>query len=58
MATTDKLDLFKQHKGDYAASKKAPAIVAPATGTYLALAGRTAPERLKTILRHPVRQDN
>lgn len=43
MAKTDKLDLFKQHKDDYKASAKAPAIVAPAAGTYLALAGRGEP---------------
>ena len=44
MAKTDKLDLFKEHKADYAASKKTAAIVEPSVGTYLASEGRGAPE--------------
>jgi len=44
MAKTDKLDLFREHKADYAASRKAPAIVEPAAGTYLAINGAGAPD--------------
>ena len=48
-----KLDLYKLHKAEYAAPKK-PALVEIQPATYLSIQGRGAPERLKTILRHPV----
>lgn len=44
MAKIDKLDLFKKHKADYAASKKTAAIVEPAAGMYLAIEGAGSPD--------------
>ena len=43
MAKTDKLDLFKENKGDYKASAKAAAIVEPAAAKYLAVTGTGEP---------------
>ena len=43
MAKTDKLDLYKQHRQDYVASKKAPALVDVSPAVYLAIGGQGAP---------------
>jgi len=42
MAKAEKLDLYKEHKGEYAAPKT-PALVAVGPGTYLAIEGRGEP---------------
>jgi len=42
MASTDKLDLYKQHKDQYVTPKK-PVLVTMAEATYLTISGRGAP---------------
>ena len=42
MATTDKNDLYKQHKDQYDTPKK-PVLVTMDEGTYLTISGRGAP---------------
>ncbi len=42
MASTDKIDLYKQHKDQYATPKK-PVLVTIDEGTYLTVSGRGAP---------------
>ncbi len=43
MAKTDKLDLYKEHREDYAASKKAPCLVDVSPARYLAITGQGEP---------------
>ena len=43
MAKIEKLDLHKEHKADYAASKKTPALVDVSPACYLAIAGQGEP---------------
>jgi len=42
MKTAEKVDLYREHKGEYAASKK-PALVKLGPATYLAISGQGAP---------------
>lgn len=44
MAKSDKLDLYKEHKAEYAASAKAPALVKVGPAKYLAITGRGEPD--------------
>ena len=43
MADKQKLDLYKQHRHEYVASKKAPSLVEVSPASYLAIAGRGEP---------------
>ena len=43
MAKADKLDLYKEHKADYVASKKAPVLVEVPPASHLAITGQGEP---------------
>lgn len=43
MAKTEKLDLYKEHRADYVASKKAPALVDVSPARYLTVTGQGEP---------------
>ena len=43
MAKTEKLDLYKQHRDEYAAPRRKPVLVGVGPARYLAIAGRGAP---------------
>jgi len=43
MSKTDKVDLYKEHKAEYVASVKAPALVEVSPARYLTVAGRGEP---------------
>ena len=43
MAKTGKLDLYKEHKAEYVASKKTPILVEVSPASYLAITGRGEP---------------
>ena len=43
MAKSEKLDLYRKHKADYVASKKAPALVDVSPARYISITGRGEP---------------
>jgi len=43
LAKAQKLDLYKEHREDYVASRKAPALVEVSAGSYLTISGRGEP---------------